>query len=97
MRSTPRPDPRRGRTGGPSPGIAPRGGRPGSCPRADTGHFPAEPADALREEIGQLHEALTRRPVIDMARGIRMTVWSCTEDEAWELLVYVSQHTNTKL
>ncbi|MCW8102722.1 ANTAR domain-containing protein [Streptomyces tauricus] len=51
----------------------------------------------MREEIGQLHEALTRRPVIDMARGILMTVWSCTRDEAFELLVYVSQHTNTKL
>ncbi len=26
-----------------------------------------------------------------------MTVWSCSMDEAWELLVDVSQHSNTKL
>ncbi|MFD0305279.1 ANTAR domain-containing protein [Streptomyces sp. NPDC127119] len=45
----------------------------------------------------QLRAAVQRRPVIDMARGMLMARWSCSEDDAWELLVNVSQHSNTKL
>ena len=37
------------------------------------------------------------RPTIDIARGILMTACSCSPDDAWELLVAVSQNSNTKL
>ncbi|WP_461084139.1 ANTAR domain-containing protein [Streptomyces deserti] len=57
----------------------------------------AERAELLREETEQLKAALERRPVIDIARGVLMAVWSCTMEEAWEILVRVSQNTNTKL
>jgi hypothetical protein len=56
-----------------------------------------ERAELLYEETEQLKEALERRSVIDVARGVLMATWSCTEEEAWELLVRVSQHSNTKL
>ncbi|MGH4030991.1 ANTAR domain-containing protein [Actinomycetota bacterium Odt1-20B] len=60
---------------------------------------PAEEAkgDSWREEALQLRKAIERRPVIDMARGVLMAVWSCSQDEAWKILVQVSQHSNTKL
>ncbi|MEU0221279.1 ANTAR domain-containing protein [Streptomyces sp. NPDC006265] len=48
-------------------------------------------------ETEQLKEALERRPVIDIARGVLMAAWSCTLEEAWEILVTVSQHTNIKV
>ncbi|MFG2637961.1 ANTAR domain-containing protein [Streptomyces sp. NPDC048362] len=57
----------------------------------------AERAELLREETEQLKEALERRPVIDIARGVLMAVWSCTLEEAWEILATVSQNTNTKV
>ncbi|MGW6009158.1 ANTAR domain-containing protein [Streptomyces sp. NPDC055210] len=44
-----------------------------------------------------MQEALVRRPSIDLARGILMVAWSCTANDAWKLLVAVSQHANTKL
>ncbi|MCW8102714.1 ANTAR domain-containing protein [Streptomyces tauricus] len=101
MRPSQRLYPRRGRTGGHTPAVAPRDTcSPVSGPPHDTddpGQPSAESAEALHQEIAQLQEALDRRPVIDLARGILMTVWSCTADEAWELLVDVSQHSNTKL
>ncbi|MCZ4608083.1 ANTAR domain-containing protein [Streptomyces chartreusis] len=56
-----------------------------------------EQAEVLYEETEQLKEALERRPVIDVARGVLMATWSCTEEEAWRMLVRVSQHSNTKL
>ncbi|MEW2569528.1 ANTAR domain-containing protein [Streptomyces sp. NPDC047070] len=51
----------------------------------------------LLQEIAQLRTALERRPVIDMARGVLMALWSCSADDAWGVLVNVSQHSNTKL
>ncbi|CAL9405413.1 Guanosine-5'-triphosphate,3'-diphosphate pyrophosphatase [Streptomyces sp. enrichment culture] len=58
----------------------------------------AERAALLREaEPEQLREALDRRPVIDVARGVLMAAWSCTPEEARQILVWVSQHSNTKL
>ncbi|MEV6942068.1 ANTAR domain-containing protein [Streptomyces sp. NPDC051172] len=56
-----------------------------------------EQAEALREETEQLKEALERRPVIDVARGVLMASWSCSQEDAWQILLRVSQHTNTKL
>ncbi|WP_404200065.1 ANTAR domain-containing protein [Streptomyces tauricus] len=88
----------RGPAGEQSPAPAPHDDSSRSRRHDATGSRPFTPSGAtLREEIAQLREALVRRPVIDMARGVLITVWSCTADEAWELLVDVSQHSNTKL
>ncbi|MEV8314869.1 ANTAR domain-containing protein [Streptomyces sp. NPDC059900] len=52
---------------------------------------------ALRTEVNDLHRAMESHPAIDQARGMLMTLGPCTADEAWEVLVEVSQHSNTKL
>ncbi|MDQ1032629.1 hypothetical protein QF035_010211 [Streptomyces umbrinus] len=51
----------------------------------------------LRQEIDQLRQALGTRPVIDMARGILMAGFGCSAEAACEILVKVSQHSNTRL
>ncbi|QPP07515.1 ANTAR domain-containing protein [Streptomyces bathyalis] len=51
----------------------------------------------LRLEVSQLRRAMRTRPAIDQAKGVLMAAYSLTPDEAWEVLVTVSQHTNTKL
>lgn len=56
-----------------------------------------ESAELWRREAQQLRRAMESRPTIDMARGILMTACSCSPDDAWELLVAVSQNSNTKL
>ncbi|WP_369275816.1 ANTAR domain-containing protein [Streptomyces sp. R11] len=88
----------------PPQGPGPRRGEPGDEQRADQEHVGplpglpvVEQAELLLEETEQLKEALERRPVIDVARGVLMATWSCTEEEAWQMLVRVSQHSNTKL
>ncbi|MGW6059250.1 ANTAR domain-containing protein [Streptomyces sp. NPDC055189] len=52
---------------------------------------------ALRTEVNDLHRAMESHPSIDQARGMLMTLGPCTADEAWDVLVEVSQHSNTKL
>ncbi|MCM2390644.1 ANTAR domain-containing protein [Streptomyces albipurpureus] len=54
-------------------------------------------ADQLREEIAGLRKAMASHPIIDMARGIMMATASCTPEEAWQMLVQVSQRSNVKL
>jgi hypothetical protein len=69
------------------------------------GHAPDAPPRAvleaeverLRAEVGQLQQAIESRAVIDQARGMVMVMCRCTPHAAWEVLVEVSQHTNTKL
>ncbi len=53
--------------------------------------------EALRTEVAQLKRAMQTRPVIDMARGVLMASFGLRPDDAWSVLVDVSQHTNTKL
>lgn len=53
--------------------------------------------DALRAEVAQLRTALTRRPVIDMAKGAIMALTRCDEDTAFKQLSEVSQTHNVKL
>lgn len=53
--------------------------------------------EGLRREVDGLRQALASHPVIDMARGIVMAAGPCSADEAWRVLVDVSQHTNIKL
>ncbi|WKX08832.1 ANTAR domain-containing protein [Streptomyces sp. NL15-2K] len=51
----------------------------------------------LQEEVDQLRQAITSRPVIDQARGILMATQAITSDEAWTILREASQLSNTKL
>ncbi|WP_326806015.1 ANTAR domain-containing protein [Streptomyces sp. NBC_01788] len=71
------------------------GGAPHIAADAD-GHAPAA-AEALRRENEQLRHAVESRPVIDMARGVLIAGFGCRPEEAWEILVAVSQHANVKL
>lgn len=66
-------------------------------PGPEAGDEPATELRQLRTEVAQLREALAYRPVIDQARGMVMALGRCTPDEAWTVLVTVSQHNNVKL
>ncbi|MFD3308791.1 anti-sigma factor antagonist [Streptomyces sp. NPDC058694] len=60
----------------------------------------ALPDDAerdLRAEVVQLKRAMQTRPVIDLARGVLMASFGLSPENAWNVLVAVSQNTNTKL
>jgi AmiR/NasT family two-component response regulator len=48
-------------------------------------------------ELEQLRRAMETRPVIDQAHGVLMAAYRCTPGHAWNVLVAVSQRTNTKL
>jgi len=56
-----------------------------------------EQVDTLQAEVEQLRTALTRRPVIDMAKGAIMALMRCDEDTAFRQLSEVSQTHNVKL
>ncbi|WTP62434.1 anti-sigma factor antagonist [Streptomyces phaeochromogenes] len=51
----------------------------------------------LRAEVVQLKRAMQTRPVIDLARGVLMASFGLSPENAWNVLVAVSQNTNTKL
>ncbi|WP_373315284.1 ANTAR domain-containing response regulator [Streptomyces lanatus] len=51
----------------------------------------------LRDEVDQLRRAMETRPAIDQARGILMASFGLSPEDAWTVLVSVSQNTNTKL
>ncbi|MFF4551120.1 ANTAR domain-containing protein [Streptomyces sp. NPDC001406] len=51
----------------------------------------------LRTEVVQLRRAMQTRSVIDQATGILMATFRLTAEDAWHVLVAVSQNTNTKL
>lgn len=58
------------------------------------------PEDAVQDliaEVIQLRRAMQTRPDIDMARGLLMASFSLSAEDAWSVLVEVSQRTNTKL
>lgn len=57
----------------------------------------ADDAEELRIEVVQLKRAMQTRPVIDLARGVLMASFALSPEEAWSVLVDVSQRTNTKL
>ena len=64
------------------------------CPPSDAST--AEVA-ALRTEIGQLHEAMASRAVIEQAKGVLMLLTTCTDTVAFELLIHMSSHTHRKV
>ncbi|MFJ6838482.1 ANTAR domain-containing protein [Streptomyces sp. NPDC091209] len=51
----------------------------------------------LRKEVAQLRRAMQTRPAIDQARGMLMASFGLTAEDAWTVLLSVSQNTNTKL
>ncbi|MFF1400891.1 ANTAR domain-containing protein [Streptomyces sp. NPDC058287] len=58
---------------------------------------PADTDQAERDELVQLRRAMKTRPVIDLARGVLMASFGLAPEDAWSVLVSVSQNTNTKL
>nr|WP_223184352.1 ANTAR domain-containing protein [Streptomyces sp. CBMA152] len=44
-----------------------------------------------------MRRAIQTRPVIDLARGALMATFSLSRQDAWDVLVTVSQHSNSKL
>jgi AmiR/NasT family two-component response regulator len=63
-------------------------------PRVDDG---GSEVATLQAELEQLRTALTRRPVIDMAKGAIMALTRCDEDTAFRQMSEVSQTHNVKL
>jgi anti-anti-sigma factor len=75
---------------------------PGTPPVHETRHHPAtdhaEPShDGLARQNAQLHRSMQNRPPIDLARGMLMASFHLTPEQAWQVLVTTSQHSNTKL
>ncbi|MET7664867.1 ANTAR domain-containing protein [Streptomyces sp. NPDC005463] len=83
---------------------------PGQTPDThdeDHGHEPAssdvadralaDTGQAEQIELVQLRRAMKTRPVIDLARGVLMASFGLSPEDAWSVLVSVSQNTNTKL
>ncbi|MFE2991949.1 ANTAR domain-containing protein [Streptomyces sp. NPDC059262] len=58
---------------------------------------PADTGQAEQIELVQLRRAMKTRPVIDVARGVLMASFGLAPEDAWSVLVSVSQNTNTKL
>ncbi|WP_405770238.1 ANTAR domain-containing protein [Streptomyces sp. NBC_01538] len=80
-------------------GAADEGDETGQAP--DTRPAEATPLsetdEELRIEVVQLRRAMQTRPVIDLARGVLMASFGVSAQDAWKVLVTVSQNTNTKL
>ncbi|MFC8194734.1 anti-sigma factor antagonist [Streptomyces sp. NPDC060006] len=69
-------------------------------PLSDDAIDAVEPVDAeqdLRVEVVQLKRAMQTRPVIDLARGVLMASFGLSPEDAWSVLVTVSQNANIKL
>ena len=61
---------------------------------------PGEPgpqADALRDEVANLHEAVKSQRDIGMAIGMFSARFGCSTDQAWRSMLRVSQDSNTKI
>lgn len=69
----------------------------GQAAGADADGLTLSGAAELLQEREQLKQAMESRPVIDMARGVLMAGFACQPEEAWQILVAVSQHANVKL
>ncbi|MBC2932548.1 ANTAR domain-containing protein [Nocardioides sp. zg-1228] len=55
------------------------------------------PADPLRDEVAQLHEAVKSQRDIGMAIGLLSARYACSTEQAWRTIVRVSQDSNTKV
>jgi anti-anti-sigma factor len=70
---------------------------PGSDIPLDDGDTDSDTDQDLRVEVAQLRRAMQTRPVIDLARGVLMASFGLSAEDSWQVLVRVSQNTNTKL
>jgi 5-formyltetrahydrofolate cyclo-ligase len=57
----------------------------------------ADKIAALQEEVDQLRQALVSHAAVDQAIGVLMAAARLRSQEGWEVLQFVSQHTNIKL
>ncbi|MGW3493634.1 ANTAR domain-containing protein [Streptomyces sp. NPDC001020] len=76
--------------------------RSGECPVKERAPVPAgkrsdDTEQNLHIELVQLRRAMQTRPVIDLARGVLMASFTLSAQDAWSVLVTVSQRTNIKL
>ncbi|HYH73231.1 MAG TPA: ANTAR domain-containing protein [Nocardioides sp.] len=55
------------------------------------------PADELRDEVAQLHEAVKSQRDIGMAVGLLSARFGCSTEQAWRTMLRVSQDSNTKV
>lgn len=51
----------------------------------------------LREEVEQLHQALSSHAAVDQAMGALSAIANIRPEQSWDVLREVSQHTNIKL
>ena len=58
---------------------------------------PAPQADALRDEVAHLHEAVRSQRDIGMAVGLMSARFACSTEQAWRTMLRVSQDSNTKV
>ncbi len=58
---------------------------------------PAPQADALRDEVAHLHEAVRSQRDIGMAIGLMSARFGCSTEQAWRTMLRVSQDSNTKV
>ena len=61
---------------------------------------PGEPdpqANALRDEVAHLHEAVKSQRDIGMAIGLLSARFGCSTEQAWRTMLRVSQDSNTKV
>jgi anti-anti-sigma factor len=80
--------------------VGAEGSDPDPGPADTTAREDPLPDDAehdLRIELVQLRRAMRTRPAIDLARGVLMASFGLSPEDAWHVLVTMSQRTNTKL
>ncbi|MFD8393943.1 anti-sigma factor antagonist [Streptomyces sp. NPDC059680] len=68
-----------------------------ALPAAQTQEDALSHEEELRAEVVQLRRAMQTRAVIDQALGVLMASFRLSSEDAWNVLVTVSQNTNIKL
>ena len=58
---------------------------------------PTPHADALRDQVAHLTEAVKSQRDIGMAIGLVSARFSCSTEQAWRTMLRVSQDSNTKI
>ena len=58
---------------------------------------PAPHADALRDEVAHLHEAVKSQRDIGMAIGLLSARFDLSTEQAWRTMLRISQDSNTKV
>src|SRR5918993_4596236 len=64
---------------------------------SSTSDEPPQPAEAMRDEVAHLHEAVKSQRDIGMAIGLLSARFGCSTEEAWRTMLRVSQDSNTKV